>query len=222
VIDADGINAFEGCPEEIRRDPGDNSFRVITPHPGEMATLMGIFADDIQHGRINVARDAAGKTGVCVVLKGHRTVIASPRGHVWINPTGNPGMAKGGSGDVLAGIMGAAIARRFDGVSGVKSVADPEGHKINMLKQKQKYGAKDREAAKLLAEKMAVKADEVLTLLATLNAGRAVYLHGLAGDIARELYGESSMIATDIIACIAEAMATCRGEAAGGFAYLQR
>jgi hydroxyethylthiazole kinase-like uncharacterized protein yjeF len=224
VIDADGINAFEGRPEEIRKDAGDNSFRVITPHPGEMATLMGIFADDIQHGRINVARNAALSTGVCVVLKGHRTVVAGPRGHVWINPTGNPGMAKGGSGDVLAGIMGAVIARRFDGISGVKSVADPEGHKINILKQKQKqkYGAKDREAAKLLAEKMASKADEVLTLLATLNAGRAVYLHGLAGDIARELYGESSMIATDIIDCIADAMEACHKEAADSFAYLHR
>src|SRR5258708_40314361 len=103
-----------------------------------MATLMGISTGDIQHERIDVARDAAGKTGVCVVLKGHRTVVASPRGHVWINPTGNPGMAKGGSGDVLAGIMGAAIALRFDGGSGEESVADPEGHKINMLKQREK------------------------------------------------------------------------------------
>ncbi len=223
VIDADGINAFEGCPEEIRRDPGDNSFRVITPHPGEMATLTGIATDAIQMERVDCARDTARKTGACVVLKGHRTVVASPRGHVWINPTGNPGMAKGGSGDVLAGMMGAILAPRHDGIAALKSVADPEGRQINALKRKhQKYGFKDRETGSLLAEKMSAKTEEAFTLLGTLNAGRAVYLHGLAGDIARELYGESSMIATDIIDCIADAMETCHKEAADSFAYLHR
>ena len=94
VIDADGINAFEGRPEEMRKDQGDSSPRVITPHPGEMATLTGIPVDVVQLERVEVARDAARKTGTCVVLKGQRTVVASPRGHLWINPTGNPGRTR--------------------------------------------------------------------------------------------------------------------------------
>jgi len=207
--------------DEIHKDPGDLSFRVITPHPGEMATLTGIPLEAIQMERAGVARDAAHKTGVCVVLKGQRTVIASPHGHLWINPTGNPGMAKGGSGDVLAGMMGAFLAARYNGVAGVRSSNDPEGRALNALKKKyQATGNPD--VARELEGKMAEKAEQVFTLMAALNACRAVYLHGLAEDIAREIYGESSMVATDIIECIAEAIETCAREAYGKFTYLHR
>lgn len=220
VLDADGVNAFENDIAGIRKDQEDTSFRVITPHPGEMATLTGIPVEAIQMERVGTARDVARKTGVCVVLKGHRTVIASPHGHVWINPTGNPGMAKGGSGDVLAGIMGALLAPRHDGTR-IRSVADPEGHKLNVLKHAQKR-SKDPTVARVLSEKMAEKSEAAMTLLGTLSAARAVFLHGLAGDIARDLKGESSMIATDIVDGIGEAMELCQEEAAGRFAYLQR
>ena len=220
VLDADGVNAFEGHQEEVGKDPGDSSFRVITPHPGEMATLTGIPVDAIQMERVGTARDVARKTGVCVVLKGHRTVTASPHGHVWINPTGNPGMAKGGSGDVLAGMMGALLALRHDGAR-VRSVGDPEGRVLNTLKEEYQR-SRSTAAAHLLAGKMAGKTDEVMTLLASINAARAVYFHGLAGDIARDMRGESSMIATDIVDCIGEAIDQCCEEAAGRFTYLHR
>jgi NAD(P)H-hydrate epimerase len=221
VIDADGINAFAGHMDELHKEPGDVSFRVITPHPGEMATLTGIPVEAIQMERVGAARDAAHKTGVCVVLKGQRTVIASPHGHLWINPTGNPGMAKGGSGDVLAGMMGAFVAARYDVVAGVRSINDPEGRAPNVLKKKHRT-VMSADAAHELHGRMKEKTEQAFTLMAALNACRAVYLHGLAGDIAREIYGEASMVATDIIECIAEAMEACAREAHDKFTYLHR
>jgi ADP-dependent NAD(P)H-hydrate dehydratase / NAD(P)H-hydrate epimerase len=87
---------------------------VLTPHPGELSRLTGIATSDIQRNRIDVARSFARRHGVFVVLKGHRTVIATPRGDVSVNPTGNPGMATGGSGDVLTGMVAAWLAQLKD------------------------------------------------------------------------------------------------------------
>jgi NAD(P)H-hydrate epimerase len=219
VIDADGINAFAGHGEEIQPDAGDYSFRVITPHPGEMSRLIGLPVPAIQSNRLAAARQAAQLTRACVVLKGHRTIIASPHGHVWINLTGNPGMAKGGSGDVLTGIVAAILAQRpLQGASvGWRPGDDPEGKKINDLIKKA-----DPEMANVAAEKIAVKVREARDLMAALGVARAVYLHGLAGDIAASLYGQQSMIATDIINCLGEAFAACEAEALSKFVYLQR
>jgi hydroxyethylthiazole kinase-like uncharacterized protein yjeF len=219
VIDADGINAFAGHGEEIQPDADDYSFRVLTPHPGEMSRLIGSPVPDIQANRLAAARRAAELTRACVVLKGHRTVIASPHGHVWINLTGNPGMAKGGSGDVLTGIVAAVLAQRpLQGVSvGWRPGDDPEGKKIKDLIKKS-----DPEMANVTAEKIAGKAREARDLMAALGVARAVYLHGLAGDIAASLYGQQSMIATDIINCLGEAFAICEEESLSKFAYLQR
>jgi NAD(P)H-hydrate epimerase len=219
VIDADGINAFAGHGEEIQPDADDYSFRVITPHPGEMSRLIGLPVPAIQSNRLAAARQAAQLTRACVVLKGHRTIIASPHGHVWINLTGNPGMAKGGSGDVLTGIVAAILAQRpLQGASvGWRPGDDPEGKKINDLVKKA-----DPEMANVAAEKIAVKVREARDLMAALGVARAVYLHGLAGDIAASLYGQQSMIATDIINCLGEAFAACEAEALSKFVYLQR
>ena len=102
VIDADGLNNLAGHPGWL---DGRKGATVLTPHPGEMARLTGLTVADIQRDRIGAARRLALQSKVYVVLKGARTVIASPDGCIWINPTGNPGMASGGMGDVLTGLI---------------------------------------------------------------------------------------------------------------------
>jgi hydroxyethylthiazole kinase-like uncharacterized protein yjeF len=108
VLDADGLNAFEGHASELKRKAGA---LVLTPHPGEMARLIASTVPAVQHDRLNVARTIAQKHGVIVVLKGHRTLIAQPDGAVWVNATGNPGMATGGTGDILTGLVAGLIAQ---------------------------------------------------------------------------------------------------------------
>ncbi len=108
VVDADGLNAFEGCTEKLN---GSRRPLVLTPHPGEMARLTGLSTREIQADRIGVARKFASSHQCIVVLKGHRTLIAEPNGHVWVNATGNPGMATGGTGDVLTGFIAGMIAQ---------------------------------------------------------------------------------------------------------------
>jgi hydroxyethylthiazole kinase-like uncharacterized protein yjeF len=108
VLDADGLNAFEGRSEELNGKVGPI---VITPHPGEMARLLGDTVAAVQRDRVNVARTFAREHELIVVLKGHRTLIAHPDGTVWVNTTGNPGMATGGTGDILTGMVAGLIAQ---------------------------------------------------------------------------------------------------------------
>ncbi len=108
VLDADGLNAFEGRAEELT---GKGRTLVITPHPGEMARLVDSTVASVQKDRINVARTFAREHELIVVLKGHRTLIAQPDGTVWVNATGNPGMATGGTGDILTGMVAGFIAQ---------------------------------------------------------------------------------------------------------------
>ncbi|HVE73030.1 MAG TPA: NAD(P)H-hydrate dehydratase [Thermoanaerobaculia bacterium] len=111
VIDASGLNAFASRAKGLnpRGLP-----RVITPHPGELARLLDSDPQTVNADRIAAAREAARVTRCVVVLKGHQTLVAEPDGHVYVNPTGNPGMASGGMGDVLAGIIAALLARDAD------------------------------------------------------------------------------------------------------------
>ena len=160
VLDADGLNAFEGRAEELN---GRGRSFVITPHPGEMARLVGSTVAAVQRDRINIARSFARDHQVVVVLKGHRTLIAHPDGAVWVNTTGNPGMATGGTGDILTGMTAGLIAQNPQRV-----------------------------------------------FEATVAA---VHLHGLAGDVAREAMGEQSLIATDLIDALPEAMRRARKSA---------
>jgi NAD(P)H-hydrate epimerase len=157
VLDADALNAFEGSTGELK---GCGRSMVITPHPGEMSRLTRMSIAEIQANRVEVARKFAREHEVIVVLKGHRTLIASPNGDVWANPTGNPGMATGGTGDVLTGIVAGLIAQ----------------HPGRVL-----------EATAL-----------------------AVYLHGLAGDLACEELGENSLVATDLVRFLPEAFSRAR------------
>jgi ADP-dependent NAD(P)H-hydrate dehydratase / NAD(P)H-hydrate epimerase len=159
VVDADGLNAFDGAADKL---DGTGQNVVITPHPGEMSRLTGLSIAEIQANRLQVARDFARAHEVIVVLKGHRTLIAAPDGTVWVNPTGNPGMATGGTGDILTGIVAGLMAQH------------PE------------------------------RALEATAL--------AVYLHGLAGDLARESLGEESLVATDLVRFLSAAFDRARKE----------
>jgi NAD(P)H-hydrate epimerase len=134
---------------------------VLTPHPGEMARLTGAPTAEIQARRVEVAREFAIAHNVNLVLKGFRTLIAAPDGRVAVNPTANPGMAKGGTGDVLTGIIAGLLA-------------------------------------------------QYPTLSVASVAAGAVYLHGLAGDLAASELDQSSMIAGDLLDAIPQAYQTLR------------
>ncbi len=145
VIDASALNAFASRAAELnpRSLP-----RILTPHPGELARLFGnTSASAINADRIAAAREAARITQCVVVLKGYQTLIAEPSGSVFVNPTGNPGMASGGMGDVLAGMIAALLARGTDPLDA---------------------------------------------------ACAAVYLHGLAGDMAKDHLGDTGLTALDV------------------------
>jgi NAD(P)H-hydrate epimerase len=153
VIDADGLNAFVDDADRLTARDGVDM--MLTPHPGEMARLVGLPIEDVQRHRLDIARDFASRQRVHVVLKGHRTIIATPEGKAFINVTGNAGMATAGSGDVLTGMVAGWAGQ----------LLDPEA------------------ACKL-----------------------AVYLHGLAGDLAEADEGEVSMIAGDLIDRLGDAI----------------
>ena len=151
VLDADGINAIEGEMELLESRVNTT---VITPHPGEMARLLGQSVESINLNREDTAKNVAQKTGAIVCLKGHNTIIASPEGEIYINNTGNSGMATGGTGDVLTGMIASFIGQGLEAFSATVA---------------------------------------------------AVYLHGLAGDIAVEEIGPFCLIATDLIDYLPEA-----------------
>jgi NAD(P)H-hydrate epimerase len=152
VLDADGINALIKRLTILKKAKAEV---VITPHPGEMARVLNLKTRAIQKNRIKAAKDFAKKYNVVIVLKGHRTVIAERSGRSYINKTGNPGMASGGSGDVLTGMIASFLGQ----------------------------GMSPFQAART-----------------------AVYVHGLAGDLAAEEKGETSLIATDILNKLPQAL----------------
>jgi ADP-dependent NAD(P)H-hydrate dehydratase / NAD(P)H-hydrate epimerase len=115
VLDADALNAFSGDPERLTGRDGVDV--IITPHPGEMARLLNISTEQVQADRLEHAREFAAARRVHVVLKGHRTIIAGPEGRSFVNLTGNAGMATGGTGDLLTGMIAAWFAQ----------ILDPEG-----------------------------------------------------------------------------------------------
>ena len=148
VLDADALNCISKNTDILKKAKAPI---IITPHPAEMGRLLGISAKQINSDREAIALSFSKKYNVVTVLKGANTVIASPDGRFLINPTGNSGMATGGSGDVLAGMTASLLAQGADTFD---------------------------------------------------CAVAAVYLHGLAGDIAAEKFGKISMIPTNIIDCI--------------------
>jgi len=169
VIDADALNILAAKPVLLAKLAKGRTL-VLTPHPGEMARLTGIATAEVQANRLEVARGFAQRTGVTLVLKGARTLIAHPDGRVAINTTGNPGMAKGGSGDLLTGLIAGLLAQH------------------------------PAEAAR------AVEA--------------AVYLHGLAADLALRQADEHTLLATDSLAHFSEAFRLHTGSL-NGYLWLQ-
>jgi NAD(P)H-hydrate epimerase len=118
VLDADGLNAFAGEPERLAGRDGVDL--IVTPHPGEMARLLGVSIEQVQGDRIAHAPEFAAARRVHVVLKGHRTVIAGPDGRTFVNLTGNAGMATGGTGDLLTGMIAAWFAQLLDAEAACK------------------------------------------------------------------------------------------------------
>jgi NAD(P)H-hydrate epimerase len=108
IVDADGLNILAADKSSLKKTAGP---RILTPHPGEMSRLTGIAIRDIMRNRIALTQEFAAKYNVFVVLKGVDTLVCDPKGNTAINPTGNPGMATGGMGDVLAGIIGGFLAQ---------------------------------------------------------------------------------------------------------------
>jgi NAD(P)H-hydrate epimerase len=173
VIDADALNILAGKPVLLGKLAKGRTV-VLTPHPGEMARLAGITVPEVQANRLQVARGFAERFGVTLVLKGARTLIAHPDGRIAVNTTGNPGMAKGGSGDSLTGLVAGLLAQ-FPGDAG-----------------------------------RAVEA--------------AVYLHGLAADLAvtppAGIHDEHTLLATDSLQQFSRAFRfDSRGE--NGYVWLQ-
>jgi NAD(P)H-hydrate epimerase len=114
VIDADALNVLSANPQltaKMAHLGKAGRTLVLTPHPGEMARLAGKSVAEIQANRLEIARGFAEKNGVTLVLKGWRTLVAHPDGAVAVNTTGNPGMAKGGSGDMLTGFIAGMLAQ---------------------------------------------------------------------------------------------------------------
>lgn len=158
ILDADGLNAFAGRAAELREHVAP---LAVTPHPGEMARMLGSTSAQVQSNRLDAALQSAARWNAVVVLKGYHTIVATPDGRAFINSTGNPGMATGGTGDVLTGML-----------------------------------------AGLTAQFPSAPWERVLSL--------GVYLHGLAGDLAAEQVGETSLIATDLVAAIPRAWMNLR------------
>jgi NAD(P)H-hydrate epimerase len=109
ILDADGLNAFAGRAKDLRKRK--SSFLTVTPHPGEMARLYGISTEKVQADRLGIALKSAKAWNAHVILKGFHTILATPDGQAIVNTTGNPGMAKGGSGDVLTGILAGMVSQ---------------------------------------------------------------------------------------------------------------
>jgi NAD(P)H-hydrate epimerase len=120
VLDADALNALASDPDRLQNSGEGTRSIVITPHPGEMARLANTSVDEVQASRLDVARDFAVQHQIYVVLKGYRTLIATPEGKVFISPLGNPGMATGGTGDVLTGVLAAWLAQLLDAEAACK------------------------------------------------------------------------------------------------------
>ncbi len=160
VIDADGLNSLSPWADNLRGS--DKLPMILTPHPGEMSRLVSKSITEILKKPVDAARSFAVDRGVILVLKGSPSVIAAPDGQVYVNPTGNAGMATGGTGDVLTGIIASFVAQKPD---------DP--------------------------------------LNATIAA---VYLHGLAGDMAASRCGTRAMIASDITAHLGDAFVVVGGD----------
>ena len=134
VVDADGLNAFESRTNKLS---GKGRTLVITPHPGEMARLVGCTVAEVQKDRLGIARKFAHEHKLVVVLKGHWTLVVQPDGEAWVNTTGNPGMATGGTGDILTGMVAGMIAQNpKDGFAAVLGAVHLHGLAGDVMRER--------------------------------------------------------------------------------------
>lgn len=141
VIDADGLNALVGHLGLLRDARLAGRTTIVTPHPGEMARLLGVGPGKVQQERKGVAISFSKHYNCFTVLKGHKTIVASPQGNIFINTTGNPGMATGGSGDVLTGVIAAFLGQGLDGFDAAKYAVYLHGFAGDLAaKQKSQMG----------------------------------------------------------------------------------
>jgi NAD(P)H-hydrate epimerase len=117
ILDADGLTALATQPKTL---PIKNRSLILTPHPGEMARLIRSQVKEVLEDRVGLSRNFSQSQHVHLILKGHPTLITTPKGEVYINPTGNPGMASGGTGDVLTGMIGGLVCQGFDILSSLQ------------------------------------------------------------------------------------------------------
>ena len=222
VLDADGLNAFDGQLAQLKLRGESAPFRVLTPHPGEAARLLGVSIKEIQADRIETAKRISGATGSCVVLKGSRTVVAGLSGETWVNMTGNPALAKGGTGDVLSGMIGAALARNSASDPSPESGGGPEA-KAAKTWMHEIYGTDSREKQrKYLAQELRRNSALASTFLRDVSAVAAVHLHGLAGDFARDMLHENTVLAGNLAEHLSEAFRECEQQVEHELFYLQR
>jgi NAD(P)H-hydrate epimerase len=221
VLDADGLNAFAQHYSELKSS--GSGFRVLTPHPGEASRLVGISIKDIQCSRIETARSMARDTGACVVLKGWHTVVAGASRETWMNMSGNPGMAKGGSGDVLSGIIGAALA----GLEARERSQERPLVTSSPMRSKtwaqEIYGTDPNEKLrKSQAQQLERNSRVASAFLKDIAVAASVHLHGLAGDFARDMLHEHTVLASHIIKYLPEAFRDCEEQQEQDLFYLQK
>jgi ADP-dependent NAD(P)H-hydrate dehydratase / NAD(P)H-hydrate epimerase len=205
VLDADALNAFEGHYDQLKRHGEAVPFRVLALRPGQAARLTGSSTSDIQTDRREVARRLSNETGSCVVLQGWRTVVAGESGETWINMTGNSALAKAGSGNVLSGMIGAALARHAGSQHSIAERAS-----VSELNSQTKDTKEQGNSGKASA------------FLHDVNVAAAVYLHGLTADIVRDALHENTVLATDLLEGLTEAFRGCDLQMDRGLFYLQK
>jgi NAD(P)H-hydrate epimerase len=222
VLDADGLNAFDGHYDELKPRGEEAPFRVLTPHPGEAARLIGASTKDIQADRIEMAQRLSRETGSCVALKGRRTVVAGLSNETWINMSGNAALAKGGSGDVLSGMIGAALARHAAGAPRHQQIGGPDPQPPGTW-VKEIYGSDPREKERRFqAQQLQRNSALASAFLKDVSVASAVHLHGQAGDFARDMLHENTVLATDLLKQLAEAFRDCELQMDQSLFYLQK
>lgn len=204
VLDADGLNAFEGHYQELTRT---SRFLVMIQNSVELARLVGIAIGDVETKRRELAQRISKETGSCVVLKGWRTIVAGASGETWVNMSGNPALSKAGSGDVLCGIIAAALARNA----------------VNVPKQEsEKSSARDSAGTNRTDRPLLRDSELASTFLMDVNVAAAVYLHGLAGDIAWDTLHDNTVLATDLLDTLTESFRECELQMDQGLFYLHK
>lgn len=224
VLHADSFSAFEGRADELKT--GGN-FRVLTPDTGEAARLIGVSMKDIEMDLLGSARQIANLTRSCVVLTGAKTVVVGASGETWINMTGNSAMAKSSSGYVLSGIIGATLARRMAGsqwlpedetVVASESVSEKAKSWLQEI-----YGTDPTEKLKKYqAMQLQLNSECISAFLKDISVAAAVYLHALASDFAVDKLHVNTVLATDLLDCLADAFHDCELQADRALFYLQR